>query len=159
VGVEQPPQRLAERLHHLPVVRLLQVGRREASREQQPVALAHRQVEALGEVDEQLAARARAAGLDEAEVLGREVRLQRELELAQMPARPPETDQLTDGQRLALGLDDHPGNRSGRPLGRLYLFGKATALWQPRFTREVIDVTTLARHRYGGAQPHRQVRR
>jgi hypothetical protein len=61
MGVEQPPQRLAQRPHHLPVVRLLQVGRREAAREQQPVALAHRQVEALGEVDERLPARARAA--------------------------------------------------------------------------------------------------
>jgi hypothetical protein len=86
VGVEQPPQRLAQRLHHLPVVRLLQVGRREAARQQQPIALGHRQVEALCEVDEELAAGARAAGLDEAEMLGREIRVQRQLELAQ-PAR------------------------------------------------------------------------
>jgi hypothetical protein len=41
-------------------------------------------------MDEQLAARPRAAGLDEAEVLGREVRVQRELELAQPSVRPPE---------------------------------------------------------------------
>jgi hypothetical protein len=113
VGVEQPSQRLAQRLHHPPVVGLLQVGRREAAREQQPVALGQRQVEALSEVDEQLPARPRAAGLDEAEVLGREVRLQRELELAQPPARPPETDQLADGLRLPLGLDDHPIEVSG----------------------------------------------
>ena len=75
-------------------------------------------------MDEQLPARARAARLDEAEVLGREVRIQRELELAQPSARPPEADQLADGQRLPLSYDDHRGNGSGRPLRRLYLLGK-----------------------------------
>jgi hypothetical protein len=66
--------------HHLPVVRLLQIGRRKAARKEQPIALRDRLVEALGEVDEQLPARARAASLHEAEMFGREARLQRKLE-------------------------------------------------------------------------------
>jgi hypothetical protein len=41
--------------------------------------LGDRQVEVLGEGDEELAARARAARLDEAEVLGGELRVQRQL--------------------------------------------------------------------------------
>ena len=55
--LEQPLERLAQRLHHLAVVGLLQIGRREAAREQQSIALGDRQIEVLGEVDEELAAR------------------------------------------------------------------------------------------------------
>jgi hypothetical protein len=69
VCLQQPGERLAQRSHHLAVVGLLQVGRSEAPCEQQAVALGDRQVEVLGEVDKELAARARAAGLDEAEGL------------------------------------------------------------------------------------------
>jgi len=94
VGVEQPPQRLAQRPHQRSVVGELQIGRGEPAGEQQPVSLGHRQVEVLGEMDEQLAARARAAVLDEAEVLGREVRVQGEIELAEPAAGAPEADQL-----------------------------------------------------------------
>src|ERR1051325_9564463 len=94
VRVEQPPQRLAERLHQRTVVGLLEVRRCEAAREQQPVALGDRKVELLREVDEELPAHARAAGLDEAEMPRRYVRVERELELAEAPARAPETDQL-----------------------------------------------------------------
>ncbi len=56
VGVQQPSQRLAQGLHHLSVVGLLQVGRRETSGEQQPIPVGDRQVQMLGEVDQQLAA-------------------------------------------------------------------------------------------------------
>jgi hypothetical protein len=76
-----------------------------AAGEKQPVTLGDRQVEALGEVDEELAARARAARLDEAEVLGGEVRVQRQLHLRQSPLSAPEADELTDGLRDPFGLD------------------------------------------------------
>src|SRR5215216_5700589 len=84
-----------------------QVGRSEAPCEQQAVAVGDRQVEMLGEVDEELAARARAARLDEAQVLGRQVRVQRQLHLREPPLGAPEADELTDGLRLPLGLDGH----------------------------------------------------
>jgi hypothetical protein len=48
VRLEQPRERLPQWLHHLPVVGLLQVRRRETAREQQAVALGDRQVEVLG---------------------------------------------------------------------------------------------------------------
>jgi hypothetical protein len=73
VRIEQLLERLPKRLHHLPVVGQLQIGRRKAAREQQSIALADRQIEVLGQVDEELATRAGPAGLDEAQVLGRDV--------------------------------------------------------------------------------------
>ena len=69
----------------------------------------------LGEVDKELATRARATGLDEAEVLGGEVRVQRQLHLREPPLGPPEADELTDGLRLPLGLDGHGANGNARP--------------------------------------------
>ena len=42
-----------------------------------------RQIEVLDQVDEELATRAGAAGFDEAEVLGRDVRVQGQLKLAE----------------------------------------------------------------------------
>jgi hypothetical protein len=82
---QQPAQRLAQRSHHVAVEGLLQVGGCEAPRDQHAVALGDRQMEVLGEVDEKLATRARAARLDEAEVLGGAVRLQRQLHLREPP--------------------------------------------------------------------------
>ena len=67
-----------------------------------------RQIEVLGQVDEELATRAGPAGLDKAQVLGRDVRVQRQLELAEAASRAPEADQLARGLGLLLGLDDHP---------------------------------------------------
>ena len=58
VGLEQAPKRLKKRLHHLSVVGQLQIGGREAAREQQAIALGDRQIEVLGQVDEELATRA-----------------------------------------------------------------------------------------------------
>jgi hypothetical protein len=70
-------------------------------------------VEVLGQVDEELATRARPAGLDEAQVLGRDVRVQGQLELAEAASRAPEADQLAGCLGLLLGLDDHPIDGSG----------------------------------------------
>jgi hypothetical protein len=67
----------------------------------------------LGQVDEELATRAGPAGLDEAQVLGRDVRVQGHLELAKAASRAPEADQLARGLGLLLGLDDHPIEVSG----------------------------------------------
>ena len=118
VCLQQSGEGLAQRSHHLAVEGLLQVGRGEAPREQQAVAVGDREVEVLGEVDQELATRARAAGLDKAEVLGGEVRVQRQLHLGEPPLSAPEADQLTGGLRLPLGLDGHEANGSAGSLHR-----------------------------------------
>ena len=51
VGLEEPLQRLAQRPHHLAVVRLFEVGRCEAAREEQSISIRDRQIEMLSEVD------------------------------------------------------------------------------------------------------------
>ena len=108
VRLEQPleQERLPKWLHHLPVVGQLQNRQAQAAREQQSIALGDRQIEVLGQVDEELAARAGTAGLDEAQVLGRDVGVQGQLELAHAAPRTPEADQLARGLGLLLGLDD-----------------------------------------------------
>ena len=58
-------ERLTDRRHVLVVDRPLLEQRRESSREQQPVSLAKRDLEALGEMQDHLAARFGAPGLDE----------------------------------------------------------------------------------------------
>jgi hypothetical protein len=50
--------------------------------------------------------RAGPAGLDEAQLLGRDVRVQGQLELAEAASRAPEADQLARGLGLLLALDD-----------------------------------------------------
>ena len=127
--VEQPLERLPKGLHHLPVVGLLQIGRREAPCEQQPVALGDRQIEVLGQVDEELATRAGPAGLDEAQVLGRDVRVQGQPELAEAASRAPEADQLPAVW----------GSCSVWTTTRLKVAG--------RVTREVIDARPFLRDR------------
>ena len=107
MGLEQLPQRHANWPHHLPVVRLFEVGRCEAAREQQSISLGDRQIEMLSEVNEELATWPLAAGLDEAQVLGGEVGIEGQLELGQPTLGPPEPDQLTGSLRLLFGLDDH----------------------------------------------------
>jgi hypothetical protein len=113
VRLEQPLERLPKRLHHLPVVRQLQIGRREAPGEQQSIALGHRQMQVLGQVDEELATRAGPAGLDEAQMLGRDVRVQGQRELAEAASRAPEADQLARGPGFLPRLDDHAIEGSG----------------------------------------------
>ena len=133
VRLEQPLERLSKRLHHLAVVGQLQIGRRKAAREQQSVALGDRQIEVLGQVDEELAARAGPAGLDEAQVLGRDVRVQGQRELAEAASRAPEADELARGPRLLIGRDGHPAESNGRRSDSV--------------TREVIDARRCLRDR------------
>jgi len=69
------------------------VDRREAGRRQQIVAVAQRHVEGPGELEDHLTARLGPAGLDEADVTARDPGFAGEIELAQLPARPPVADQ------------------------------------------------------------------
>ena len=89
----------------------------------------------LGEVDEELTTGARPTGLHEAQVLGREVRTQGQLQLAEAASRPPEADQVACGLGLLLGLDDHSWTVAGRPIRPAGV------------TREVIDARACLRHR------------
>jgi hypothetical protein len=72
-----------------------------------------RLIEVLGQVDEELATGAGSAGLDEAQVLGRDVGVQGQLELAEATSPAPKADQLARGLGLLLGLGDHPIDVSG----------------------------------------------
>jgi len=69
------------------------VDRRESGRGQQIVAVAQRHVEGSGELEDHLTARLGPAGLDEADVTARDPRFAGEIELAQLPSRPPVADQ------------------------------------------------------------------
>jgi len=63
---------------------------------QQHIALAQRDVELLGEPQQHLARRRRAAGLEEREMPRRYLGLEREIELAHAPALPPFAQVITD---------------------------------------------------------------
>ncbi len=65
--------------------------------EQDLVARAQRDVEIVGQPDDQVAARLRAPGLDKAEVPGRHLDLERELQLAQTAAFAPLAQLLSGG--------------------------------------------------------------
>ena len=97
VAVEHELDRVVDRLHLGLVERALLVDRRVAGGEQQPVALAQRHLELVGEVQDHLGARLGAAGLDEAEVAGRDAGLEREVELAEAAALAPVAEQVADG--------------------------------------------------------------
>ena len=76
-------QRLSDRRHPRRVDRGLRKHGRVAGVQQQQVALAQRHVELLGQAQHHVAAGRRATRLDEAQVAGRDLGLERELELAQ----------------------------------------------------------------------------
>jgi hypothetical protein len=78
------------------------VNRRETGGHQQLVPFAKRHVEHPGEAQHHRTARGRSARLDETDVAGRHVSLDREVELGQPAALPPLTHQRTE--RGALGL-------------------------------------------------------
>jgi hypothetical protein len=78
--------------------RPLQIDGRIAGREQQRVALAQGHAEMLGQQQDHVAAGLRAAALDEGQVLLRDLRLERELELAETALLPPVTDERADGR-------------------------------------------------------------
>ena len=71
------------------------IGGRVTARQQQRVAVARRHVEMLGQVQDHLAGRPGAAGLDEAQVPGGDVGLYGQVELAQPAALPPLAQQVS----------------------------------------------------------------
>src|SRR5262249_29377069 len=77
------------------------------------VPVAKRHLEPLGQVQHHLGARARAAGLDEAQVTRGDARLERELELAEAPPLPPLPEHRA--HRRPLGGHGHRADRSRRP--------------------------------------------
>src|SRR5262245_44040188 len=89
------------------------------------VAFAQGNVEALGEMEDHLAARPCAAGLDEAEMARRDRRSHRDLELAEVAPRPPLTEQRP-GRRRTLG-DRHAESLTAPPPPRAYLRGNRRA--------------------------------
>ncbi|HLM25507.1 MAG TPA: hypothetical protein VK304_00905 [Thermoleophilaceae bacterium] len=76
--------------------RALRERRRVAGGEQELVALAKRDPEALEDLKQHLAAGLRAARLDEAQMTGRDPGVERELELGQPPPLAPPTQLLAD---------------------------------------------------------------
>ena len=91
-------QQLVERVLDRPELleRPLRVDRRVAGGEQHPVALAQRHVELLGQVQDHLLARARAAGLEEAQVARGDAGLEREVELAEAALGAPGLEEWPD---------------------------------------------------------------
>jgi len=85
VAGEYAVEGLPHRPHAGLVEIALAVGRRVPGREQELVAVAQRDREMLGEVQDHLCARPRTARLDKAQVPRRHLRLEREVELAQAP--------------------------------------------------------------------------
>src|ERR1043166_3042194 len=99
--------------------RALGKDRRVSGGDQQDIALAHRHLELLGEVQHHVAARLRAPGLDEAEVPRGNARLAGERQLAQAPALAPFAQQMTDGSAIEHSLtlaDERP--RGNYPAGK-----------------------------------------
>jgi hypothetical protein len=129
-----PAQHLLDRVAHgthLGGVELtLPVGRRVACGQEQVVALAERHVEALGEVEHHLRARARAAGFDEAQVSRRDVRLQRKLELTEPTAAAPLTEH-------------HPDRRPTDSDGHASIVSRQL---ESAITSEVIDTAHVSLH-------------
>ena len=98
VAAEEPVEGIAHRGHLLRVERRGGVHRRVAGGEQQAVALAERHVEAIGEVQHELAARLRTPGLHEAEVAGGHLGFNGEVELAEASPLSPVAQQRSDGR-------------------------------------------------------------
>ena len=93
-----PFERLAYRRHLGRVEVVLRERGREAGGEQQLVAIAQRHLELVGEPQDHLRARPRAAGLDEAQVPGGHARLERQVELAEPAPLPPVAQQRADAR-------------------------------------------------------------
>jgi hypothetical protein len=92
-----------DRRHLRGVQGRLPEGGRVASGEQQMVALAQRHLELLAQPQQHVAAGPGPAGLQEAQVPGRDLRLEGEVELAEAAALAPLAQQLADGPRQRLG--------------------------------------------------------
>ena len=112
MAAQDEVERLAHRGHVGVVERALAVDGRVAGGEQQVVALTQRDLELLGQVQDHLAAGLRAAGLDEADVPGRDAGVEREVELAAPPPLAPVAQQRADTERRREGDVGHGGDGS-----------------------------------------------
>ena len=97
VAAQDLVDRLADRAQLGRAELALSERRRVAGGQQQPVALAQRHVELLGETQHHLLARLRAAGLEKAQVARGDARLERQPELAEVTPRAPVAQQRADG--------------------------------------------------------------
>ena len=97
VAVEDELDRLVDGLHLGLVERALLVDGRVAGGEQEPVALAQRDLQLVGEVQHHVGARLRAARLDEAEVARGHPGLEGEVELAEAAPPAPVPQEGADG--------------------------------------------------------------
>jgi hypothetical protein len=87
---------VTRRLQRRIAQRVLFEHRREASSDEQRIALAQRHVEQLREMQHHFAAGVRAAGFQKTQVLRRNLRFDCEVQLAHAPALPPFAQQIAD---------------------------------------------------------------
>ena len=109
VAAEDQVERLAHRRQLGVLERALGERRSVAGGEQQPIALAERNLELLGEQQHHPGARRGAAGLDEAQMPSRDPGVERQVELGAPPPRAPLAQQRPDP-----GLGAHSRHLVGR---------------------------------------------
>ena len=126
VGGEQALDRRLHELHRGVVERALRVAGRVPGREQERVALAQRHVEVVREGEDELGARLRPAGLDEAQVTGRHPDVEGEVHLAAPPPGPPLPHQLTHA-RSGHAPSPRPANLRAGGKEHDYLRGHGSA--------------------------------
>ena len=126
VGAEHPLDPFADGGHIRIVERPFAVHRRKTCGQQQLVLFAQRNVEDLGQPQHHRTAGRRPPGLDEADVAGRDVGLDREIELAQAAALSPFPHQRAE--RRCLHVDGGHGAQCCAPSGRdHYVWGNCRA--------------------------------
>ena len=96
VRLEHPADRVEGSRQSGVVERTLRVPGCEAGGEQQPIAIPQRDVELVGEPQDHVRARCGPPGLDQADVTSRDVRGDRQVELAEPPALPPLPQECPD---------------------------------------------------------------
>src|SRR4029077_12638070 len=114
------------------VERRLAVVGRVAGGEEQAVAVAQRHVEMLGEMEKELAGRLRPSRLHEAQVPGRHVGFQREVQLAETTPTTPVLQQRSDAR--SRGRHGHGSTLPTTAHGSAYLTGHGSAAPRPSWS-------------------------
>jgi hypothetical protein len=114
---QEPLERLADGRHLARPERALAEDGREAGREEEAVPLSQRNLEALGEVEEHLAARPCAPRLDEAEMPRRDRRLRGEFTLRELAPFSPLPEERPR-RRCAL-VQSHTGHNRSAPTSQV----------------------------------------